>query len=537
MLQGKLSHSFWQVEEEKITTWRELEKKLEQNFGETKEKLKPTLADLESAIQKEINLTPTKAGEFFQLPNSFQHPLIYGDYDADGITSSYILATLLRHLSFPCQLFLPHRQNDGYGVNSKTLSRLKKAFYFDLLITIDNGVNDLPLLENLKKEGQGVAVIDHHSLKRQPSHLDFFLHNTHTSAAGLALALAFYGYQKNIISRQVWLELLQLASIGVLADQMPLRGFNYVVAKLGLESLNREGPLNPGLTALLKQASWSKEYFDEYILNFIIIPRLNAAGRIGSANLALKLLSTRKENLLESLSREIERLNHQRQLSTEEYLNDYQNEVEQLGNFLLLYQEDIPEGIIGLIANQLSQKYRRPAVVITGKGELKGSVRSPAIFHLTQTLRHFDDLFLSLGGHQKAAGFSLKEDKLEALKHSLKNERVSLKMEEKNAHFISPSLLEEKLVYLVNDYHPFGVARPRPFFFLDEFQARKIYPLGQGGKHYKLFLKQEKNSPPFLIFNLPSTFSPSTIQKLIFTPEINHFNHQQYPQFRIVDLL
>ncbi len=535
MLQGKLSHSFWQVEKKKITTWEDLEKKLEENFGETTTILTPTLTDLETAIQKELHLTSTKAEEFFQLLNSFQHPLIYGDYDADGITSSYILATLLGHLSLPRQLFLPHRQNDGYGVNPRTISRLKKAFHFDLLITIDNGVNDLPLLESLKKEGQGVAVIDHHSLKKQPSHLDFFLHNTHTSAAGLALALAFYGYQKNILNQRVWLELLQLASIGVLADQMPLKGFNYIVAKLGLESLNKEGPLNPGLTALLKQAGWTKEHFDEYVLNFIIIPRLNAAGRMESANLALKLLSTRNRDLLESLSREIEKLNHQRRLSTGEYLSDFQEEIEELGEFILLYREDIPEGIIGLIANQLSQKFRRPAIVVTGKEELKGSVRSPATFHLTQTLRHFDDLFLSLGGHQKAAGFSLKKDKLEALKKSLKNEKIALKMEEKNAFFISPSLLEEKLVYLVDNYRPFGVDRPQPFFFLDEFSIRSISPLGQGGKHYKIFFKHEKNSPPFLIFNLPPTITPETIRKLIFTPEINYFNHQKYPQFRIVD--
>ncbi len=540
MPKGKLSQINWELETNPpLTTLESLTKKLDQLFQTPKEETSPTLKTLDSLLQKEIPLSSVKLKSFKAFLKSSSRLIIYGDYDADGITSSYLLASLVRQLQpqLEVQIFLPHRQEDGYGINASTISKLQHRLSFDSLTTVDNGVNNLPLLRQLKESGLKVALIDHHSLKKHSLQFtDFFLHQTTTSAAGLVFALIFAFYKEGQLSDKLFSELLQIATIGVLADQMPLQGANFVLAKLGLNSFNTQGVLNQGIRYLLKQASWQKEYLDEYVLNYIIIPRLNASGRLGSANLALKLLSTRNSTQLESLSLEIEKLNRQRQTLTAEYLKDEAQKPERLGNFLFLYQTDIPEGIIGLIAGQLSQKYQLPAIVVTGNEELKGSVRSPASFHLTETLRHFEELFLSLGGHQKAAGFSLQKKKLAELKEALKKEKFPLTLTKKVAHLISPTLIQEKLVYLTNKYRPFGVDRPKPYFYLEDIEAEKIQPLGQGNKHFKIFSKNN-HSLPFIVFNLPSHISPSSIKRCIFSAEINHFRQQEYPQLQIIDIL
>ncbi len=538
MLLGKLLNVNWDISRAlKIKDEPELEKKIGQKYSRITPVIEPGPNDLESSILSDLKFNTDKFQAFQELIKSCRKVLIYGDYDVDGITSSYILSILVKALGSEVKVFLPQRQRDGYGINNQTLSRLEAEANFDLVLAVDNGISATQVVPILSQKGLKVGVIDHHLLPDVKINPDFLFHSTSTSATGLVTALALFFHKAGLLSTEKWQEIIQLGAIGVVADQMPLVGYNYLLVKMGLESLNQKGIYNQGLKYLLRQAGWQNRRLDEYSFNFIIAPRLNASGRMASANLSLKLLASNEVYQLSRLSLELEQLNRQRQTLTAKFLSQSQEKAQRLGDFIFFYDSHIPEGLLGLIAGQLSQKNQLPALVLTGQKELKGSGRSLADFNLTEFLRQNKNVFSSLGGHSKAAGFSLASSQLPQLKKYLAGQRLKLTFQRLVDYQVRTEILDNQLAFTVDRFGPFGNGRPRPVFYLDAFQAKQIIPLGQKKEHFKLIIGDRNQQLVFLVFRLPAKIKPEQIRKVIFTPEINWFRGLAKPQFRIVDIL
>jgi len=528
----------WNIEDTiRIETKESLIDLIDQEFKPTTPAGQPNINGLIKLMQDELGLDKAQLTAFIKTFKN-QKVLIYGDYDADGVISSFILKRLLKIIGSKAFVFLPHRERDGYGINQKTLSRLEKAVEFDGLISVDNGVSALDVLEDVKKRGKKVGVIDHHLKKDgyQKPQIDLMIHSTLTCASGLVFGLACLMYTEKLISQKDWEELLQLAAVGILADQMSLRGFNYMTVKTAFKSIKESQIINKGVRELVKQAGY-RRVINEYAVNFIIAPRINATGRMGEAGLAYQLLGTKAQENLSRLGAEIEKINKQRQVITKEFLMTAEEKMLKLNDFIVFYDPLIPEGILGLLASSLSQKHTKPALVIGGQDKLKGSGRSVGQFDLTSFLRSLGGVFESLGGHKKACGFTVSNKQaLDALIGRLKNKRVLVDPAYKIKYLVSPKALDEQVPFLVEDYGPFGNDRQKPYFLLDAIKVQAVQELGQTGKHFKLKIEGCQGLD-FVVFGVETKVEWGQVKRLVVASSLNHFNGRIYPQFRIIDVL
>ncbi len=531
---GKLKKYNWDTNGSiKISDQGQLDQKLTSRYQIDQVSNYDDLADL---ALDQLGVSPYHIKHLAQL-EKMAPVLIYGDYNADGIISSYILAYLLSKLGVKTQIYLPDRQKDGYGINLKTLAKLKYR-RFRSIIAIDNGIVALSTIKVLKQAGIFVGIIDHH-LSQQKVKTDFLIHQTKTSASGLSLALASQTYRLAKLSQKEYLQLLQLGAIGILADQMPLNLYNYSAVKLALASFNQHGPINPGLKQLVDQAGWTKP-IDEYTINFVIGPRLNAAGRVGNASTALKLLTETNPDLIHGIGLEVERLNRERQTLTYDFFEAAKDKAVFLGQFILFYQSDIPDGILGLIAAKLSQHFQLPSLVINGDNVLKGSGRGlGSELNLTQLLGQLkDDVFIGLGGHKAACGFSLAKTKLDSLKKYLADQKIKLENNQKVDYYLSNrQVLTGQLPFTVQKLSPFGQSRPKPVFMTDTDYLDRLEYMGKNKNHLRLKLKghlsQDLN---FILFNQPQGGSDiKQSHKIVFETQINHYKGRQFPQFIIID--
>jgi len=464
--------------------------------------------------------------------------LIYGDYDADGVISSFILSFVVKQLGGSPQVYLPNRYSDGYGINLSSLKRLSNQLEFDTVITIDNGIQANQVIDYLKQQGKLVGVIDHHQAKAKPS-ADVVIHHTATCAAGLAFSLALVMYQQGLIDKSSYRQLLQLGAVAILADQMPLNAFNYQVVKAGLRSFNQDGVLNLGLSRLLAQANW-RPPVSETTINYIIAPRLNAPGRLGSPRMAYQLLNVTNPIKADQLVDQIRQLNQQRQNLTKTYFDLFQqdDQVDQIKHLVCYHRPDIPEGITGLLASKIHQATGKIALVVAGQKQLKGSGRGPAGFNLTAYLRRFNHLLTSLGGHERACGFSLEINQLDKLKTALEQQVVETN-NIRQVNLITPTrLILSRLVTTIEKRAPFGPKRARPVVLVQpELSQVSLQAMGQNGQHTKLRLNQG-DPIEIVAFNVsPDKLSRLNRLRLITTPSINHYNGRQIPQLKLIDLI
>ncbi len=535
MVTGQIRRILWDITDTiRINTWQRLVTTLDQEFGIIKAEQVKEAGDLLRLWEKYVGVDENLMMELVKLVKGRQ-VLIYGDYDADGIISSFMLKRLVAAAGGQAGVYLPDREKDGYGVNLTTLKQLQDQVNFEVLLTIDNGVTADKTLKMIKTKGKKIGIIDHHIKppKTNVDDLGLVIHSTHTSAGGLMTGLVSWAYKKGLIDQSQWLELVQLGAVAVLADQMSLFGFNYGVVRLALESVRKKGFYNLGINALLKQAGYNK-IVNEYTINFIIAPRINATGRIGKASLAFKLLGVRDFGSGVGLAAEIEKLNTKRQQITKEFLMLAEDQIKKIGDFLVFYHPQVPEGILGLLASNLSQKYAKPALVVGGKEKLKGSGRSVGEFDLTNFLRGFEFLFESLGGHKKACGFSLTgKAKLEEVIRELEKVKIKINPARKIKYQIGMSLLNEQLPFEVEKYAPFGNDREKPVFLINKVEIANVYPMGNGS-HFKLQLKGA-GLVDFVVFGVKEKIKWEKIKGLIVTPSLNHYNGKVYPQFRIID--
>lgn len=471
--------------------------------------------------------------------------MVYGDYDADGVTATTIMYKALTRLGANCDYYIPNRFDEGYGLNEKAIER----FALDdvaLIITVDNGIADVKEVALANDLGIDVIITDHHEVQETlpdayaiiHPHLSDTYPYKHLAGVGVAFQVARY------LLGEMPDEWLELAAIGIISDLVPLTGENRIFVAHGLKRLNQTN--NIGLKKLIEIAD-VKRPLDERDIGFILGPRLNAAGRLEDAALAVELLLTEDETEAIMLAEKIDALNKERQEMVEATVNEAERLLDEDASFIILASPNWHEGVLGIAASRLVNAYHRPVMLLTENektGEWKGSARSIPGFNLFENCMEVKDLFTSFGGHSQAAGMSLSKENLEALKQFL-NKRVEEKYHHllgkpvlKVDHPISLKHMTTEFVHRLASFKPFGVGNEQPLVLL-EATPQQIRRIGADGQHLKLQFYQHGEMVEAIGFDF-GKFAPFISQgaavSVVGELQLNEWNGNVTVQLNVKDL-
>lgn len=408
--------------------------------------------------------------------------IVYGDYDVDGVTGSAILYPVLKKMGADVDVHIPHRMKDGYGLNLETLKELRKT-KFKLLITVDNGITGVEQVKYLNTEGVDSILVDHHLPKEGFPEAYAIISacvddkgDPNLAACGLAFkfAWALTGSFKEVEP------LLDLVAVGTIADIAPVLGDNRVLLKYGLPILSRTD--RPGLRALFENAKISFGKVGYRDIAFGLGPRINASGRMGSPLDAFKLLTTDNAIEASNIARVLEEGNKDRQRVEGEAFEAALERVEQdrlfAGSKVLVVDDtDWHEGVLGIVAARLVERYHLPSVVISVKNGIgKGSGRSLPGISLFDHLSKCEDLFESFGGHSQACGLSIQKEKIPLFRRRLNEAFADSKMEAKAELRIDGEVtlaeLDAAFIRDLEKMAPFGPGNEKPRFLTKNLKLK-----------------------------------------------------------------
>lgn len=518
--------------------------KQQKEFFDPIDPMKITLKSLdikESEVKKAID-------RIKKAKKSDEHVIIYGDYDADGISGTATLWETLHELGIFVLPHIPERFSEGYGLNLESVKKLKKGDpKLGLIITVDHGITVGSKVDEVKKLGIDMIITDHHQIgKKMPKPLSLIYS---TKVGGSALAWFFareviksFKYQVSGIESR-----LELAAIGTIADQLPLIGPNRSVVKYGLEILNRTK--RPGLLALFDEARIEK--IGVYEVGYIIAPRINAMGRLKHGIESLRLLCTKDKVKAFEIAKNIGSTNSDRQKMVDQImattLSEVKNESKGLTNkVIVIASENYHEGVIGLAAGRLVEEFYRPAIVLSVKGEIsKASARSISGFNIIEAIRKLEGFYIEGGGHPMAAGFSIETKKISIFtkeinkiaKEFITEDMLQRKLKidlEINFKEIDLGLIEE-----LTEFEPTGLGNPAPTFVSNKVEISGIRTVGWEAKHLKLKLKQNEHFFDAIFFGGGENYSKLTsgsIADVVYQVEENIWNGHKSIQLKIKDL-
>lgn len=416
--------------------------------------------------------------------------VIYGDYDSDGVNATAIIySTIKNELNYSnVTYFIPNRFTHGYGVSKEAIDEILGKFKEGeklLFITVDTGITATKEIDYLKSLGHLVILTDHHQKPDNIPQPDVLVWNEEIVGSMVSWFLSKALGSKNNQS-------LGFGAIATVTDLFPLVGINRSIVKTGLKILNEVTPL--GIKKLL-EVSGKKGEITTYDLGWVIGPRLNAAGRLENASLALELLLEQEEDKALKIATDLNAINLQRQDKTLQMYELMPIDEKNLPKIILVDNEEYHDGIIGLVASRLVQKYYRPSIVISLEdGFGKGSVRSIDGVNIIEMLRKFDDLFIELGGHPMAAGFSIKKENIAILQEKL----LELANTEIPEELLTPvlkidleipvNLINVALLDKVDMLKPFGLGNEQPVFVSRNLSIVDVSKVGRDNTHLVLKL-------------------------------------------------
>lgn len=456
---------------------------------------------------------------------------IFGDYDADGVTSTALLYSYLSGAGANVDYYIPDRACEGYGMNISAIELLKKRGT-KLIITVDNGISAIEEIEKAKELNIDVVVTDHHQAgdvlpdavavvdpHRKDCELDF----REWAGVGVAFKLV-----SAIASCDVY-DLLEaygdILAIGTIADIVSLKGENRILVRAGLAVLNdalHSGTLRKGLKALIDESGATKN-MTSMNAAFRIAPRINAAGRMGSAERAIKLLLTDDSDEASLLASEISEANSERQ-STESGITEFaekyiENHPEiKFAKVIVVDGENWHQGVIGIVASRLCEKYGKPCIVISKSGDVaKGSGRSIDGFSLYDALTFCKDILVQYGGHKLAAGLTVETDKIDEFRKNI-NEYAEtlpdvlpvLNLDCK----LNPASINLDMLSVLNVLEPFGAENPQPLFGLFNMKITGLQPVGSN-KHIRLTVNKNGVSLPVMLFSVAPEDFPYAVSDTV----------------------
>lgn len=473
---------------------------------------------------------------------------IVGDYDIDGVCSTYILYQALKRLGGRVDYAIPDRIKDGYGINESMIQAAEEDG-INTILTCDNGISAFSQIQLARELGMTVVVTDHHEVPTDgemeilppadavidPKQKECSYPFPEICGAVVAYKLVQALYEEFGVSREEWLDLLEFAAIATVGDVMKLQDENRIIVKYGLKKLGRTK--NVGLRKLAEKTNLDLNSITAYHIGFVIGPCLNAGGRLQTAKLALSLLLAEDENEAEALAQELKDLNDMRKDMTEHWtaeakvLADTQYRDDRV---LVIFLPECHESLAGIIAGRLREYCQKPAIVLTRSEEaVKGSGRSIEAYHMFQKLSEVKHLMLKFGGHPMAAGLSLLEENIDAFRREL-NEKSGLTEEDFKARLwidvpMPIDYVRERLVEELKILEPFGQGNEKPLFAQKKVRIRSCRVIGKNKNVVKLVLEGSSGMPmDGILFADGPAFEEErdgrNMIDIIYYPEINEYN-------------
>ncbi len=499
------------------------------------------LKNMDIAVQR---IQKAKAGK--------EQVLVFGDYDVDGVTSSALLNSVLTQLDIKVIHYIPHRFHHGYGLNEEVagFAREKKV---GLLIAVDCGINAFEEVRLLNDTGVEVIIIDHHEPDHRlpdavaiinPKQKDCPYPFKHLAAAGLVIKLI------QALLGKVDEDVLDLAAIATVADIVPLHGENRILVKSGLSRL--ANTKNKGLMALLETAKIKGKKITPFHVGFILGPRINAAGRMDTAHTSLDLFLSEDPQEALDIAKTLERHNRERQQMQGDIVDEAMSLVEQDVNFneqkvIVLSKEGWHRGVLGIVASKITDKYYRPTIIISidEDGIGTASARSIDGFHLHNALSGCADYLETFGGHQGAAGLTIKKKNIDPFKELINK----LAQEMLEAKQLIPALridceipvasINMELANVIDAMQPFGEGNPAPVFCSRQVMV-KTYPKIMGRDTLKFWVTDQKqftiSAVGFGMAKYSGLIKPGAKIDLAYQITLDEWNKEPTPQLILKDI-
>ncbi|PWU68374.1 single-stranded-DNA-specific exonuclease RecJ [Gracilibacillus dipsosauri] len=510
--------------------------------------LQPNLENLhDPSLFSTIESAVNRVEKAIELGESI---LVYGDYDADGVTSTTVMVEALREKGAMCDYYIPNRFTEGYGPNKAAFQEIHRQG-FQLIITVDNGIAGTEEIAYANELGMDVIITDHHEVQEELPDALAIIHPKcaedypFKELAGVGVAFKFATQLLGYFPKKF----LDLVAIGTIADLVPLVGENRVLVSYGLKEMATTERI--GLQALKKQCSIDGQVTEEDI-GFRIGPRLNAVGRLQDANIAVDLLLATDQEEAEELVQYVQELNKERQKIVANIAEEAIELLEQSGNteemdVLVVAKEGWNQGVLGIVASRLVQTYHRPAIVLAIDPELetaKGSARSIEGFDLFKNGMEHKDLFTHFGGHAQAAGMTLPRKNIEPLRKALDQQAKTILTEEdfkpqlKIDATIPLKDIDIAVIKELEQLAPFGMNNPKPNLHI-EATPIELRQIGATKNHLKVKLEQAGTVMDGIGFGLGAFFhqlSKESKLEAVVELQINEWNGIRKPQVFLKDL-
>ena len=481
--------------------------------------------------------------------------IVFGDYDADGVTGTVVLLDALKTLGANVGYYVPYRYTEGYGLNPNAIKQFKKDDV-NLIVTVDCGISNINEISLAKDLGIDVIITDHHTppdvlppavaiVNPKCEHDDA---SKFLAGVGVAYKFVYYLYKKyrniDLLKKRKYLELV---AIGTITDVVPLLDDNRIFVKNGIDKMNRETSL--GLYYLLEYIN--NNTIDTITVGFGIGPRINAAGRLESASVAIELLMAKNSKQAKELAFELNNLNEKRKKEGEKIFLEAIKDIEQnpivLEKKVFVLSSNIWEpGVIGIVASQLAKHYKRPVVLITTKGKIcRGSIRSFAGINIFLTLDQCKDILLSYGGHPEAAGFEIDKNKIEEFKDTYIQilddflEGEDLYSVIRIDHELEMSEINDEFYKQLKKLEPFGEGNREPVFLTRGMNAIDYNLVGKDKSHIKVLFIQGTDQIEGIGFKMASyikMLEEHSTFDVAYNLNMNYFNGKKTLQLKLVDI-
>ena len=537
------------------------------------------LKDVEKAVER-IQLA---------LANN-ERIVIYGDYDVDGVTSVTMLYLYLKNLGAQVSYYIPNRIGEGYGLSVDAIQMLS-SYDVSLIITVDTGVTAVNEVEFASTLGIDVIVTDHHECQQilpnavavvNPHRYDCQYPFKFLAGVGVIFkvicafeTLHFYGRDREADAvKSIYYRFADLAAIGTIADVMPITDENRMIVKFGLEMLERTDRI--GLMALMEAASFGANpnvkplvaakhkvnkprKINSTYIGFTIAPRINAAGRISSATRAVELLLATDKNIAEELAHELCEINYTRQIEENKIADEVYKKIEKeldvnSQKVIVVSDDEWLQGVIGIVSSKITDKYGLPSILISfdgaSEGEAsgldigKGSGRSIKGFNLVEALSDSQNLLVKFGGHELAAGLSIRRKDIDSFRSKI-NEYANSVLTEEDLYYkieadreLDIGDLSIALANEINLLEPFGNMNPAPSFILKGLKVQRASLIGSGNHSKFIFEKngQAINAVMFQKSYLNLNIKENDVVDVLFSLDINKFNNTETVQLIIKDI-
>ena len=486
--------------------------------------------------------------------------VIYGDYDVDGITSTALLYEFLRSIGANAEYYIPDRKDEGYGINIMAVNKLIKQGV-KLLITVDCGITAIGEVEFAKLQGMDVIITDHHTCKERiptaavavvnPKRPDDGYGFDGLAGVGVAFKLALALAMKlGLNTGEVFDRYVDLAAIGTIADVVPLVDENRIIVSKGLDALQE--PHRPGIRALFEVAGVADKKVTASTIAFFAAPRMNAAGRLGTAVTSVELLLTRDETRAKEIAEELDRENRARQ-ETEQEINE-----QALGmiakdpgfarkKVIVLACREWHNGVIGIVASRLVERFYKPTILISvsedGKG--KGSGRSISGFNLFDALADSEELLTNFGGHAVAAGLGINSDKIEEFEKKI-NKYADTYLTDSDMIpvvkidcMLGGANLNLGLAKMLANLEPYGMGNERPVFGVKDAAVTAISTVGTDNKHLRLQIEKDGTRVNCIGFGMGEyqrMIRTGCRVHIAFRLDINTYQGTESVQLQLVDI-